>query len=438
MPREFVLAGRSLGTERPFMDKRFDNLANLSADFGGESKLVALAYDTRHRTPVTNNPILWLVGESNKKIYACDARTMQVIEGFSFPIPPTGITPPSKCYGLAILSEPTDCIIAFLSEPSLDSTGCPILFHLRYTPGASTPQERLKVENWYYVNTTAAVGVFQLSEANRGMTEYRGDFMILGTYGGMKTIMYIDKYGMPLASYAGAFKSTDDPRGLVHIHQRTYTTIDGTDVPAIGGRYLAKFITERIDRTEGHMLPLLSIEPFFLPTFMGDMAIYQDRMAACDRDRVYLYKILYFSFIVDDLLNDDIDMGSILIGDSKVKSVKIKNIADYYHIKDVVLSKGTVTCPGNATNCPAKEALAWVKFSTTNPAESADPGIWADTITLATTAPYIAPDGEQEFWIKVAVPVNYAALQDTGGSPLPVSVDDGPFVVPLEVVAKVG
>ncbi len=438
MPRKYILAGESLGTERPFLDKRFDNLSNISVDFGGEEELVSLAYDTRNRNPVTTNPILWLAGDGNKKIYACDSKTLQVIESFNYPTSDaSGMAPPQQCFGLALLSEPTSCTLVFLSEPGLDDTDCPILFHLTYIPGAATPQERLVVKNWYYVNTTGASSIFSLHEDNRGMTEYRGDLMILGRYNNVNTVMYLDKFGMPLATYP-AFEEEDKLKGLLHIHDRVYTTMDGTDNARIGGRFLAKFITPEIDNQPGSMIPLISIEPFFLPTFNGDMAIYQDRMAACDRDRVYLYKMLYFCFIVDDMHNDDIDMGSILIGESKVKGVKLKNIADYYKLKDVSLKKGTVTCPDAAAHCPASEALAWVKLSVTDPATTTSEDIWLDTISLATSEPYIAPDGEREFWVKIEVPTVYENLTESGGGAKAVSVDDGPFVIPLEITAKVG
>jgi len=437
MPRKYILAGESLGTERPKLEKRFYNLSNISADFGGETQLISLAYDTRNVNPATGNPILWLAGDSNKRIYACDSRTMQVIESFAYPaVDDPSISPATKCYGMTILSEPTSNLLVFLSEPKLDETDCPILFHLRYDPDETTAQDRLKVENWYYTNILAST-LFNTAPEHRGMTEFKGNLMILGEHAGVNTIIYLDRYGMVLAAHP-TFASTDDIRGLVHMHDRVYTTLDGTAEERIQGRYLAKFLTAEIDKIPGRMIPLPSIEPFFLPTFFGDLAMYQDRMAACDRDRVYLYKMLYFCFIVDDMHTEDIDMGSILIGDYKVKQVKLKNIADYYKIKDVVLTKGSVVCPDGATHCPASEAVAWVKFSTTDPSTTTDSGIWLDTITLANSAPYLAPDGEQEFWVKIDVPATYTNLTNPGGTPRDVGVDDGPFVIALELNAKVG
>lgn len=438
MARKYILAGESLGTERPKLDKRFDNLSNISVDFGGETELVSLAYDTRNQHPVTGNPILWLAGESNKRIYACDSKTMQVIE--SFPFPTTGnpdITPTTKCYGLAILSDPTTSTLVFLSEPGLDTTTCPLLFHLKYVPAADTPEGRLVVTDWFYVNTTGAAGVFQLSVTNRGMSDYKGNLMILGKYNDINTIAYIDRNGMILAVYP-TFEAIDDLRGVVHIHDRVYTTMDGTTDARIGGRYLAKFLSDEIDNVPGRMIPLPSIEPFFIHNFFGDMTIYQDRMASCDRDRVYLYKMLYFCFIVDNMHMENIDMGSILIGDYKVKMIKLKNIADYYKIKDVNIIKTAVTCAAGESACPASEAVGWVKFALVDPALTVDPSIWTDTILLAETSPYLAPDGEQEFWVKIDVPVTYTNLTTVGGTPRPVDVDDGPFVVPLEITAKVG
>lgn len=438
MPRKYILAGESLGTERPKLDKRFENLSNISVDFGGELSLVSIAYDTRNRHPVSGNPILWLAGDSNKRIYACDSRTLQVIESFAYPT--TGnpdISPVTMCYGIAILSEPTTSTLVFLSEPNLDDTTCPILFHIKYNPEGSTPEDRLYVEDWYYVNTTGANSVFQLDATHRGMTEYKGNLMILGTYNSVNTVTYIDRNGMILAVHP-TFDAADDLRGVVHIHDRVYTTMDGTTDSRIGSRYLAKFLTDEIDKVPGRMIPLPAIEPFFTHNFFGDLTIYQDRMAACDRDRVYLYKMLYFCFIVDNMHMENIDMGSILIGDYKVKMVKLKNIADYYKIKDVSIVKSAVTCPGGETHCPASEAVAWVKFSLTDPSTTSDTSIWDDTIILANSAPYLAPDGEQEFWVRIDVPINYANLVTVGGTPRPVDVDDGPFVVPLEITAKIG
>jgi len=438
--REYILAGMSLHTERPYLEKRFDDLSQITGDFGPETKLVGIAYDTRARHPVTNNPILWVAGDDNCQLTALDSRTMQVIESWPYPSPGIfGINAATKCFGLAVRNEPTTNIIAFLTEPGLDATGCPLLFHLRYVPGAATNSERLQILSWFYVNTTAASNLIRLHENHRGMTEYRGDFMILGRRNNKNTVFYIDQIGMPLASYDNAFQTTDDLRGLLHIHSRIYTTMDRTADPQIGGRTLVKFITDEIDRQQGQMIPLPSIEPFFLSTFFGDMTLYQDRMAACDHHKIYLYKMIYFTFLVDEIPNDDIEMGSILIGESKIKEVKIKNIADYYMLKDIVITKGTVVCPGAAQHCPASEALSWVKMSTVDPTTDNSPLIWQDSIVLANTPNlFIRPDGELRFWVRITVPVAYTNLEDAGGLARLVTVDDGPFAIPLEITAKVG
>jgi hypothetical protein len=310
---------------------------------------------------------------------------------------------------------------------------------MRYVPGAATNQTRLEVESWFYMNTTAATGAVTLHANHRGMTEYRGDFLILGRRNNKNTIFYIDRIGMPLASFDNAFITNDDLRGILHIHSRVYTTMDRTSDPQVGGRTLVKFITDEISRQQGQMIPLPSIEPFFLPSFFGDMALYQDRMAACDGARIYLYKMIYFTFIVDEIPNDDIEMGSVLIGESKIKEVKLKNISDYYMLKDVVITKGTVICPGAQPYCPASEALSWVKMSTTDPTTDNSPLIWQDSIVLANTPNlFMKPDGELRFWIKITVPTAYINLQDSGGGPRLVVVDDGPFAVPLEISCKVG
>ena len=66
MARTEILAGLSLGTERPYLDKRFADLSNLSNDFGGETKLIGIAYDPRHKNPSTGNSLIWLAGDTNK------------------------------------------------------------------------------------------------------------------------------------------------------------------------------------------------------------------------------------------------------------------------------------------------------------------------------------------------------------------------------------
>lgn len=440
MARSEILAGRNLLTERPIPDKRFDGLSKLSTEIGGETKLVALAYDTKHVNPTTQNPILILAGDTNKKIYMCDSQTMQVIESFNYPelknSESVSNSPAQHCYGLAILNEPTDCIIAFLSEKQVEDN--PVLYHLRYTPTAGSPEDRLKIERWFIVNTAAGGAAFDFKEDGRGMSEYRNDFMVVGQWKGVDTIVNLDYHGMPLAYYP-AFTKADKLCGVQYINQRVYTTIDMTSDPEIGSRVLAKFLTENIDR--GRMVPLMSIEPFFLSNFNGEITIFQDRMAACYADNVYTFRLCYFMFIVDDIPNDDIDMGSILIGDSKTKRVVLKNIADMYKLKDISISvdKAGVTCPGAASNCPAKEACDWVKMTTVDPAKHAgDLSAWQSTITIATAPPYVEPDGEREFWIKVAIPEQYTELKTTGGQPRPVVVDDGPFVVPVRIRCRVG
>lgn len=440
MARAEILAGRNLLTERPIPDKRFDGLSKLSTEIAGETNLVALAYDTRHRNPDTQNPILILAGDTNKKIYMCDSQTMQVIESFNYPELKSAAavqnTTAEHCYGLAILNEPTDCLIAFLSEKQIDDN--PVLYHLRYNPNGNTPGERLKIEKWFIVNTAGGGNAFDFKDDGRGMSEYRNDLMVVGKWRGVDTLVNLDYYGMPLAYYP-AFTAQDKLCGVQYINQRVYTTIDMSSDPEIGSRVLAKFLTEQIDR--GRMVPLMSIEPFFLTKFNGDITIFQDRMAACYADNVYTFRICYFMFITDDIPNDDIDMGSILIGDSKTKRIVLKNIADIYKLKDISISvdKAGVECPGGAANCPAKEACDWVKLTTIDPAKHAgNPASWQSIITIATAPPYVEPDGEREFWVKCEIPERYMNLKLTNGQPRPVTVDDGPFVCPLAITARVG
>lgn len=445
MARAEILAGRNLLTERPVPDKRFDGLSKLTTEIAGETQLVALAYDTRHRHPLTGNPILILAGDVNKRIYFCDSESISDPAGVwvSFPYPElkgsalTTSPTANKCYGLAILNEPTDCIIAFLSEKQIE--GNPILYHLRFTPpnDAAGVSASLDVENWYIVNTAAGGAAFDFKANGRGMSEYRNDLLVVGAWHGVDTIANLDYYGMPLAHYP-SFTVADKLCGVQYINQRVYTTIDMSSDPDIGSRVLAKFLTENIDR--GRMVPLMSIEPFFLSGFNGDITIFQDRMAACYADNVYTYRMCYFMFIVDDLPNDDIDMGSILIGDSKIKRVVLKNIADIYRLKDIniTVDKAGIVCANGAEMCKAKEAADWVKLTTDNPSNPAGPS-WADTITIATAAtdtdPIVEPDGEREFWIKVEIPTTYTKPPQNGDD---VTVDDGPFIVPLIISARVG
>lgn len=448
MARQFSMAGLSLLTERPYMDKRII-LSNLSAtyptqsDHSNETSVVSLTYDTRNLT--TNAvegevPILWMAGETNKKVFATDSRDSRCIEGFEYPYEPGTSTPVNNCYGLAVLNEPTDCTIVFLSEPIASLGGYPVLFHMKYDPDGASAAERFYIDNYYVVNTSAGGSLFTLDSAHRGMTEYKGDLMVLGMISGVNSVIYMDKFGQPLAHYP-SFTTEDDIRGLMYLHKRVFTTMDGTADPNIGSRYLAKFKTDTIDQSR--MIPIVGVEPFFFDAYEGDVSLYQDRMVASDRGTIYIYKMLYFMFIVDDVPNDDIDMGSVLIGDSKVKRVVLKNIADYYQLGDVTISKNTPTCPGGDTYCPATEAVDWVTFSTTDPETSSDPGIWTDTITMAPSGtPAIKPDGEVEFWVKIDVPAEYTNITESGDpadtNKIAVGVDDGPFVVEMNVTARVG
>ncbi len=436
MARVEVLAGLSLGTERPYLDKRFADLTSLSNDFGGENQLVGIAYDPRHRNPSTNNALIWLAGDSNQKLYVCDSKTMLPVISFTYP-QASSLSPATKCFGLAIIPTPTDMDIMFLTEAGLDSTGCPILYQLRYVPTLPA-DEQLQITMWYYLATTTSSTTFVLESANRGMTEYKGDLMVIGKYKGNTTFAWLSRNGQILAHYPDV-TTADSPKGLLHMHDRVFSCMDATSDPDVGGRYLGKFLTDNIDKKPGTFVKLMSIEPFFLSGFNGDLSLFQDNMAACDKDIVYTYKMLYFCFVFDNMFTDDIDMGSVLIGDYKIKRGKLKNIADKYSLKDVQITTGTVICPGAVSNCPAKEALAWVKMSTVDPETTNDDTIWSDTIYFATTRPWIYPDGEREFWIKVDVPTTYAALTvENTSTPRPVEVDDGPFVVPLNISAKVG
>lgn len=442
MPMSQILAGRNLLTERPVPDKRFSNLSmQIGDELGPEGHLVGLTYITKHRSP-RGNPILVLAGDDNKKLYFADSvevganpqsPALQIIAAFDYPTLVEHILDPQpaqKCYGIATLHEAEDCVIAFISEPQIE--GNPVLYHLRYDPQAATDKQ-LVIDKWFIIDTGGQGRPVGFKDSGRGLSEYRNDLLAVGTWKGTDTILQLDYYGMPLAYYP-AFTNTDKLCGVQHINGRVYTTIDMSSDPDIGSRVLAKFLTEYIDK--GRMVPLMSIEPFFLNAFNGEITLFQDRMAACYADMVYTFRMCYFMFIVDELPNDDIDMGSVLIGDEKIKRVVFKNIADIYKLKDVIIKVDRSAI--KATKSKEAEACDWVMLTTLDPANHAgDPTAWGYQITLATTAPYIEPDGEREFWLRVRVPEEYSTILD-GTTPVPVTVDDGPFVVPLVVRARVG
>lgn len=446
MPMSTILAGRNLLTERPIPDKRFENCRHLGGDSGDEVKLVGITYDTRHTTE-WGNPFLILAGDSNKKIYFVDSvGTVEmdssspingrptfrgrIVESFDYPTVIDAALDPQpvqKCYGIATLNEPEDCRIAFISEPQIE--GNPILYHLRYHQDSHT----LSVDDWFIIDSGGDSSPISFKDEGRGLSEYHNDLLAIGKWKGTDTILGIDYYGMPLAYYP-AFTNNDKICGVQYINGRIYTTIDMTSDPDIGARVLAKFLTEQIDK--GRMVPLMSIEPFFLKGFNGEITIFQDRMAACYADCVYTFRMCYFMFIVDDLPNDDIDMGSVLIGDEKIKRVVFKNIADVYKLKDVTIK---VDSSSVTRNKKAKEACDWVTLTTLDPSShGGDPTAWQPQITMATAAPYIEPDGEREFWVRVRVPEEYSTVFESGSTPTAVTVDDGPFVVPLVVRARVG
>lgn len=437
MARQILLSGRSLLTEKPVLVERITDLELLSSDFGGETELQHIAFDPRHHTTDSTTqeaiPLLWMVGTGNARIYCTRSDTIQCIESFPFPTIPGTMKNITECYGLAILNTATDSRICFLGT-SPDST-YPILFHFKYDKDSATPEERFKIVDWYTVSTAGGQYALSFSDTNVGMTEYKNDFMLIGKINDITTITILSKEGQILAQHP-EFTAEDDLRGVCHNHMRVYTTINGAAHPEIGNRYLAKFLTDIISKE--NMVPILGLEPFFFTDFSGNLAVYQDQMIAVDKLTVYKYKISYIMFIVNNYPNDDIDLGTTLIGEEKIVRVILKNVADYYRLKDIVLSKADIVCPGGATDCVATECAEWVKLSTTNPETAPDPDtIWQDQIVFSSLPPYTAPDGENEFWVKVSIPVNYTTLVE-GGNPRPVSVEDGPFVVTLNVQAKVG
>lgn len=437
MARQIILSGRSLLTEKPVLSERITDLELLSADFGGETEIQHIAFDPRHHITDTTTqeviPLLWMAGKENRRIYCTRSDTIQCIESFPFPTIPGTMKVITECYGIAVLNTPSDSRICFLGiSPDYQY---PILFHFNYDPNSATPEERFKIVEWYTVSTAGNQYAISFSTTNLGMTEYKNDFMLIGKVGGTTTITILSKDGQILAQHP-EFTIEDDIRGVCHNHMRVYTTINGTSHPEIGNRYLAKFLTDIISKE--NMVPILGLEPFFFSDFSGNLAVYQDQMIAVDKVTVYKYKISYIMFIVDNYPNDDIDLGTALIGEEKVVRVVLKNVADYYRLKDIVLSKADIVCPGGATDCVASECADWIKLSSVNPETAADPTtIWQDQIILSSLPPYMAPDGENEFWVKISIPVNYTNLLE-GGNPRPVGVEDGPFVVTLNVQAKVG
>ena len=314
----------------------------------------------------------------------------------------------------------------------------------------------------------------QKDDIGRGLSAYHGDLLTIGKWNGVDSIITIDSTGQPLAQHP-TFANSDRLCGIQYINGRTYTTMDGSSNPEINGRILAKFLTEQIDTAR--MVPLMSIEPFFFQpvaiskmnarndfddngkrragardktyAFGPDITIFQDRMAACFLNNLYTYRMAYFTFLVDGMPNDDIDMGSVLIGDYKIKKVTFKNIADVYNIRKIELTvdKGSV-----GTTTPMlrklKEAMDWVFLTATDPtndttdivkmSEQNASGnglpsgtIWSQTLELATQPPYIAPDGEINFYMAVGIPATYTDNEA-------VSTDDGPYIIPMIVKCILG
>lgn len=508
-----VLAGRNLLTERPVPDKQFRSLQSMSGDLANKPVFVALTYDTRH-TDTDGSPLLILADDANRRLIFCNSTTLAIV-GTTYEYPrqmDTSLTqfqdrPVNRCYGLAILNEPDDCLIAFLSEPqgvgvyppnsTQTFTRYPVLYYLRYNPSGpadstvTMTSTRLKIEKWAvvdagytdtnpspnvtYAYTQQAIkahpgGGFVTTpdEFGRGMSEYHNDLLVIGKWRGVQTILTMDYYGQPLAHHPGTSNS-DKLCGVQYINGRTYTTMDRTSDPDIGGRILAKFLTEQMDVSR--MIPLMSIEPFFMgpspaevlkpdddttleTQYYGpDITIFQDRMGACFLDNVYTYRMAYIAFIVNGMPNDDIDIGSVLIGDYKIQKVVLKNIADVYKMRDVSLTVDDSQIDG-VKKPKLKEATKWVFLSKEDPAVANDTTdivamaeqnasgaglpsstIWSQTIALATAPPYIEPDGEVSFWIAVGVPELYQSAPVAGEA---VGVDDSPFVVPLLVRAKLG
>lgn len=487
MPNSEILAGRNLLTERPVPDQRFHDITSTSGDFTNKPVFVGITYDTRH-TDADGSPLMVLADDANRRILYCNSTTMLIVVSFPYPrqinssLTAFEDRPTNKCYGIATLNEPDDCLLAFLSEPQgLDSDGetarYPILYYLRYNPQETDQEKKLVVEKWAVVDAghptnTPPASYTQCTDTSntefgKGMSEYHNDLLVVGKWKGVQTILTMDYHGQPLAHHP-SFSNPDKVCGVQYINGRTYTTIDRSSDPDIGGRILAKFLTEQMDISR--MVPLMSIEPFFLGPakaevlapnddtskeeryFGPDITIFQDRMGACYLDNVYTYRMAYLSFICNGVPNDDIDLGSVLIGDYKIQKVIVKNIADVYKMRNVTLTIDDSVIA--ATKPKLKEAAKWVFLTATDPAtetpatdivqmaeQNASTGtlptgtIWAQSIALATEAPYIEPDGERAIWIGVGIPETYQSGTIQGET---VGVDDSPFIVPLTVRAKLG
>lgn len=496
MPINEILAGRNLLTERPIPDKQYRGMSYVSGDSPVTRKpvFVALAYDTRHLA-ADNVPYLYVADDANRKIITFNSSTMDVISSSDYPSIVDSLLVENlhllndagapltdaycrRCMGLAVLYDGDDSTIAFLSEPllgtktegSTDYPRYPVLYYMKMGE-----DQLLHVENWTSVDAgpADAEGFVLLEKDNElgyGMSEYHGDLLTIGKYDGVPTIMTISRNGQPLA-YHPAFTADDELCGVQYINGRTYTTMNYQTDVNVSSRILAKYLTEQIDSSR--MVPLMSIEPFFIEPQQGvalkrlipnygddmqtktyyygpDITIFQDRMAACFMDNIYTFRMAYFAFIVDGQPNDDIDMGSVLIGDYKVKKVTLKNIADVYNMRDISL---TVDKAGmDESKSRLREAADWVFFANQDP--STDPTdlvtlakehaqgvtlptntVWSPMIAMATQPPYLAPDGEIFFWVGIGIPEEYVNPTDAGQ---PVSVDDGPYAVPVVMRAMLG
>lgn len=354
-----ISAGEDLLKERPHRTGKPFTITggNLPS---GENQMVAVDFDEKL-------DCLWIVGEANKKIIRVDPETGNVIAHFEYPtdsIVSDG-SRVQKAIALACFYENAESYVYLLCR-----NGANQLQLYKLKASTDTGQEELIQENYFVIQEDDLV-----TWGDKTGLAVRGfDIYALGGLDGEK-IYKLNDIGQVLEEYL----ILEGSQGLCALNGCFYTgNIESTS--NIG--YLDKYTSLEPmvnDRFSGQ-------EPFVFGNFSGDICSNTKEMWVVNNEKVYVFNMKHYTYIVDEKPTLDINLDVIQTTDEKIIEVKFKNIADRNAMDQI-----TITIPTD----PNTDADDMIELSIDNQQT------WGKSISYGSP---LGISGEFIFHIKGSVP----------------------------------
>lgn len=306
-----ISAGEDLLKERPSRAGKPITITGGSLPTG-EDNMVAVDYDQKLKC-------LWVVGEANKKLLRVNPETGTVIAHFDYPLDLIAAdgTRMTKSLGLACFYENNESYVMFLCRSAANRLQ---LYKLK--ANTDTGLTELIVENYFAVQEDSTI----LWGQKTGLTIQGFDLYALGGNNGDK-IYQLNDIGQIIASY----NIIEGSEGLCVVNGSFYT---GNMDFSSGVGYLDKYtsLEPRVnDRFSGQ-------EPFVYGAFTGDICSNIKQMWVVTGDRIYIYNMKHYTYIVDNKPTLDINFEVVATTEEKIIEAKFKNIADRHAMEQITIS----------------------------------------------------------------------------------------------------